>query len=154
MSEQTLVDVHKNEVMTPEVFRRRIVLFQNELCKSKKVLSDDAAIEAVCPLKHSFAEGLYIRQITVPAGVLTVTKIHKYSHVAFLLKGKMRILEESGVKYIEAPAYFITAAGTKRIIYHETEVVLVTVHATTETDVDKIEEAIIAKTYADLTNTG
>lgn len=43
------------------------------------------------PLKHSFADGLYIREITVPAKILTVTKIHKYAHVAVLLKGKIGI---------------------------------------------------------------
>ena len=69
-------------------------------------------------LEHSFAKGLYIRKITVPAGVVTITEIHKYSHATFLMKGKMSILEENGIRTIEAPCNFITNAGTKRLIYH------------------------------------
>jgi len=104
------------------------------------------------PLKHSFADGLYIREINVPANVWTVTKIHKKSHVAFLLKGTLYIREEWGDKKIEAPCYFITKAGTKRLIYHKGDVVLVTVHATEETDLEKIEDDIIAKSFDEIDN--
>ena len=108
-------------------------------------------LEGNCyPLKHSFADGLYIRELTVPAKILTVTKIHKYAHAAFLLKGKLSVLEEGGARIVEAPAHFITPAGTKRIVYHHTEVVLVTVHATKETDVEKIEDELIAKDFNEL----
>ena len=103
-------------------------------------------------LEHSFAKGLYIRKITVPAGVVTITEIHKYSHAVFLMKGKMSILEEDGIRTIEAPCNFITKAGTKRLIYHHNEVVIVTVHATEETDIEKIEEEIIAKSFDELDN--
>lgn len=102
------------------------------------------------PLKHSFADGLYIRELTVPAKILTVTKIHKYSHAAFLLKGELSILEEGGIRNIKAPHYLVTPAGTKRIVYHHDEVILVTVHATKETDLQKIEEELIATDFDEL----
>ncbi len=102
------------------------------------------------PLKHLFADGLYIRELTVPAKILTVTKIHKYSHATFLVKGEMSVLEEGGIRHIKAPAYFVTPAGTKRIVYHHNEVVLVTIHATKETDLQKIEDEIIAKDFKEL----
>jgi len=108
-------------------------------------------LEGDCyPLKHSFAEGLYVREITVPAKILTVTKIHKYSHAAFLLKGEISVLEEGGIKRVKAPGSFITPAGTKRIVYHHTEVVLTTVHATKKTDLKEIEDEIIAKDFDEL----
>ena len=108
-------------------------------------------LEGNCyPLKHSFAEGLYVRELTVPPKILTVTKIHKYSHAAFLLKGEISVLEEGGIKRFKAPASFITPAGTKRIVYHHTEVVLTTVHATKETDIKKIEEELIAKDFDEI----
>ena len=108
-------------------------------------------LEGDCyPLKHSFADGLYVRELTVPAKILTVTKIHKYSHAAFLLKGEISVLEEGGIKRFKAPASFITPAGTKRIVYHHTEVVLTTVHATKKTDLKEIENEIIAKDFSEL----
>lgn len=102
------------------------------------------------PLKHSFADGLYIREITVPAKILTVTKIHKYAHVAVLLKGEISVLEEGGIHHVKAPGLFITPAGTKRIVYHHTEVVLTTIHATKKTDLKEIEDEIIAKDFNEL----
>jgi hypothetical protein len=59
----------------------------------------------------------------------------------------MTILGEDGEKRIKAPHYGITKAGTKRIIYAHTDCIFVTVHATNETDVDKIEEEIISKDF-------
>ena len=99
--------------------------------------------------KHEFADGLYLRQVIVPKGHLFVTKLHKKAHPLFIMKGKISILTEDGVKTVEAPWYTITKAGTKRVIYVHEEVIGLTVHATEETDLDKIEDEVIAKDYAE-----
>ena len=62
----------------------------------------------------------------------------------------MSILTEKGVKRIKAPYYGITPAGTKRIIYTHEDIVFVTVHATKEIDLKKIEEEVIAKSFDDI----
>jgi len=59
----------------------------------------------------------------------------------------MTILMEDGIKRIKAPHYGITPAGTKRIIYCHEDCIFVTVHATKLTDIDKIEEEVIAKDF-------
>jgi hypothetical protein len=50
---------------------------------------------------------------------------------------------------VKAPYSGITMAGTKRIIYTHEDTVWITVHVTKETDLVKIEEQVIAKTYAE-----
>ena len=90
------------------------------------------------PVKHSFADGCYIREIFNPANELLVTKIHKKEHPFFLLKGKMSIATEEGVKNIKAPYYGITKPGTKRVIYTHTDCIFVTVHATNSTNIEEI----------------
>ncbi len=127
--------------------RKAIVDFE-----AKLRLRPETKIGDTLPLKHSFAEGMYVRELVVPAGVLTVTKIHKYAHPVFLMSGRVSILEEGGIKHVEGPAYFITPKGTKRVIYHHTEVTIVTVHKTDETDLDKIEDEIIAPTFDHITD--
>ncbi len=107
-------------------------------------------LEKVNPLKHSFADGCYIREIFNPKGELIVTKIHKITHPFFLMQGDMSILTENGVKRIKAPYHGITPAGTKRIIYTHEDCVFVTVHVTKETDLAKIEEEVIAKNFDDV----
>lgn len=101
------------------------------------------------PVKHSFADGCYIREIFNPADELLVTAIHKKEHPFFLMQGEMSILTEDGIKHLKAPHHGITKPGTKRIIYTHTDCIFVTVHATDETDVAKIEEQVIAKDFQD-----
>ena len=61
----------------------------------------------------------------------------------------MSILTEDGVKHLKAPYHGITKPGTKRIIYTHSDCIFITVHATEETDVAKIEEQVIAKDFSD-----
>ena len=55
------------------------------------------------PVKHSFAEGCYIREIYNPANEIIITAIHAQSHPFFILKGEISILTHDGIEYIEAP---------------------------------------------------
>ena len=132
--------------LSKEEFRTGIMEVQESLENHPNGLTGEA-LEKLNPLKHSFADGCYIREIFNPKGELLVTKIHKVSHPFFLMKGDMTILMEDGIKRIKAPHYGITPAGTKRIIYCHEDCIFVTVHATELTDIDKIEEEVIAKDF-------
>lgn len=103
-----------------------------------------------CPLIHRFADGLYIREMRAPKGMLNTSKLHKTNHPYFILKGDFSVLTEDGFVRIKAPYMGITKAGTKRIVYFHEDTVWITVHATKETDLQKIEEELIAKTYDEL----
>jgi len=97
-----------------------------------------------CHEEHFFAPGLYIRQITIPAGVLVVGHEHKTEHVNIMLKGRVTVATAEGVATLVAPMTFIAPAGRKVAIAHE-ETVWQNVHATEERDLAKIEEAFIRK---------
>lgn len=126
-------------------FRENITKFEEKVKQIPGALGADPF-----PLEHSFADGLYIRQLTVPPKTLTVTKIHAVNHAFFLMKGTISVLTEEGVKKYTAPYHGITKAGTKRIIFHHDEVIFTTVHSTKETDLDKIEVEVIADDFDDL----
>ena len=132
--------------MSKEQFRNGIMKVQENLENHPNGLTGEA-LEKLNPLKHSFADGCYIRETFNPKGALLVTKIHKVTHPFFLMKGDMSILMEDGIKRIKAPHYGITPAGTKRIIYCHEDCVFVTVHATKLTDIKAIEEEVIAKDF-------
>ena len=136
------------ELVRRQTFRNKIVEFEDKLNNSELALSQKELHEKN-PVKHSFADGCYIREIFNPAGELLVTKIHKKEHPFFLMKGKMSILTEDGVKHVQEPHHGITKPGTKRIIYTHTDCVFVTVHATDKTDVDEIEKEVIANDFND-----
>jgi len=148
-----------DEAWDSGVIRRAIVRHKTKqaevaLRSTPGALVTQEEIDAVNPLKHTFADGCYIREIRNPKGELLVTKIHKIAHPYFLLEGDMSILTEHGVKRIQAPHYGVTPAGTKRIIYTHEDVVFVTVHVTQERDLDKIEEEVIAKTFDEVPDMG
>ena len=102
------------------------------------------------PLRHIFGDGIYIREITMPKGMLVTSKLHKTTHPYFVLKGDVSVETETGTVRIKAPYWGITKAGTKRILYIHEETIWVTVHATKETDLKKIEKELIADSYNNL----
>tara|TARA_R110000823_G_C15722729_1_gene478865 strand:+ start:40 stop:636 length:597 start_codon:yes stop_codon:yes gene_type:complete len=136
------------EIKKRNTFRNKITEFQENLSKSDLALSKEQ-LEKLNPVKHSFADGCYIREIFNPANELLVTKIHKKEHPFFLLKGEMSILTEDGIQHLSAPYHSITKPGTKRIIYTHTDCVFVTIHATNKTDIKEIEKDVIAENYND-----
>jgi len=104
-----------------------------------------------CPLKHSFAPGVYVREIFIPKDTIVVGKIHKHEHPNFLMSGKVEVFTEGeGLRILEAPLSMISKAGTKRVVRAIEDTVWITVHATEETNLEKIEEHVIAKSYDEL----
>ena len=138
------------EAEQKKVFRARIAVIEKKLIARPGTTECKGMSDDHYALKHSFADGMYIRELTVPAGVLTVTKIHSQTHPFFIQKGRLAIYSEKGVQWIDAPYNGITQAGTKRVVWHESEVVIITVHRTNEMDLDKIEGDIVAPNFEEL----
>lgn len=97
------------------------------------------------PLKHTFGDGLYLRDLTIPKNTLVVGKVHRYRTLNILLKGEITVLTEDGVKRLTAPQYFLSPAGSKKVGYTHKETVWLNVHATEETDLKRIEAEQIMK---------
>jgi hypothetical protein len=131
-------------------FRLGILKFEKFLAMAPDAKIGHEMDESLCPLKHTFVDGAYVREIFMPKGLLITSKIHKILHPYFVMKGKCSVLTEDGPVLIEAPFYGITKPGTKRLIYVHEDVSWITVHVTKETDIEKIEDEIIAKTFDEL----
>ena|SRR3990167_5641761 len=114
------------------------------------LIGDSPEYLALCPLKHTFVDGAYVRELFMPKGMLFVTKIHKITHPYFLMKGDCSILTEEGVRRIEGPFSGVTMAGTKRVIYTHEDTVWITIHVTKSRDLDEIENEIIAKNFDEI----
>ena len=69
---------------TKEQFREGIMALEAKILEQDDVIFPDSDIN---PLKHTFSDKQYIREIQFPKGELVVTKIHKVQHPFFLLKG-------------------------------------------------------------------
>lgn len=103
------------------------------------------------PLKHIFTPGIYAREITIPADVAMTGKIHRERHLNFLVSGRVKVFTEfGGLEEMEGPLVMVSEPGTKRALHTLSEVVWTTVHhnPNNETDLEKLEEMVIAPTYA------
>lgn len=104
--------------------------------------------EVDMPLQHVFAPGVYARTIFIPAGTFVVGKIHKHQHLNILSTGSVSVMtEQGGIEDFTGPLTMVSPAGCKRALYTHTDTVWTTIHLTNETDLEKIEDFVIAKTY-------
>ena len=96
------------------------------------------------PLTHRFTPGMYVREIFMPAGAILTSKIHKTEHPFVVSAGRVKVLVENGEwMEIVAPYTGITKAGTRRLLVVLEDTVWTTFHVTEETDVERIERAIL-----------
>lgn len=99
------------------------------------------------PVDHKFCDGMYYREITVPANTFIVGHKHTHSCFNILSKGSMLIKEniEDEGRLITAPCTFITDPGVQKMAQTIDECVYSNVFRTDETDIDKLEEILIEK---------
>jgi hypothetical protein len=99
-----------------------------------------------CPLNHTFGDGLYVREIFMPAGSKVTSKIHKRRHPYFVMKGRVRVwIDGIGWQMIEAPHFGWTEPGTRRVLDVIEGTFWITVHdnPTDTQDLWEIEQRII-----------
>lgn len=99
------------------------------------------------PVKHHFSRGVYARELFIPKGTVLVGKIHKYSQINIVNLGDISVLTEDGVKRVKAGATIVSPAGIKRAGYAHEDTVWTTIHGTHETDLDKLEDELIAVSF-------
>jgi hypothetical protein len=150
VAEYTLHDLLLTKEERVRAFRNGIVRFEKALSSVDGALIGHEMDESACPLKHIFVDGAYVREIFMPKGMLITSKIHKILHPYFVMKGKCSVLTEDGPVLIHAPFYGVTKPGTKRLLFIHEDTTWVTVHVTRETDLEAIEEQIIASTFEDV----
>ena len=106
---------------------------------------------AACPVQHHFAPGAYGREMTIPAGLVVVGKIHKHAHINVISKGRVQVFtEQDGVLELAAPYTFVSSPGTKRVVHVLEEAVWTTVHVTDKTDLAEIEREVIATDFSEV----
>lgn len=101
---------------------------------------------------HRFADGMYIRELTINAGDVVVGKMHRHEHPAMLIKGSATVYTETGVTHMTAPHVWVSSPGVKRVVHAHDECVFVTIHLNGDNgnDVAAIEAAHIVPEHLEL----
>ena len=105
--------------------------------------------EGLWDYKHSFAEGIYVREMRMKKGQLGFSAIHKHSYAFFLLSGVLASSKEDSVEEFVGPCYIISPQGAKRIVYAIEDCVITTVHAnpTNTEDLDELAKINVVFTW-------
>lgn len=92
---------------------------------------------------HYFSSGTYLKRMTLPANWEVQTHKHTFDHASILAKGKV-IVTANGVEseYVAGDCIDIKANIAHKIISIE-DSIWFCIHATSETDPDKIDHTLI-----------
>ena len=103
------------------------------------------------PLKHTFADGIYIRQMDMQAGSVVIGAIHNHLHAWFLLTGSLAVVTEDTTEEFISPCYVLATPGSKRVIYAIEDSIFVNVHKNPDNikDIKKLEDEIVSLTFED-----
>jgi hypothetical protein len=101
--------------------------------------------QVVCSVVHRFGPGIYIREVTIPAGTLSIGHRQTTTHLNIMLAGRVTMVNEDGSHTeLVAPQTFVAGPGRKIGYIHET-MVWQNVYATNETNVEKLEAMFLDK---------
>ena len=124
------------------------------LTERERVLRLERALTSMpqveCPVWHHFAPGLYARKMLIRKGTVLTGAVHKTEHLC-IISGDIDVTTDDGVKRItDAHAIIASKPGAKRAGYAHEDTYWTTVHATDETDLDKLVEELTESTNQEL----
>jgi len=135
--------------------RKKILNLENSLISQadgvniegtgKEIMTDSK----IAPIKHDFADQVYIRQMDMKKGSVVVGAIHKHLHVWFLLTGHITVATENTTEDYIAPCYTVSTPGVKRVILANEDSIFVNIHKNPSNtqDIDQLEKDIVALNY-------
>ena len=121
------------------------------LANDKNIIADNGNIvyHDKFKYKHTFADGIYVRQMTIAKDEMIIGAIHKHLHVWILLSGHITVLTNGELKEYKAPCTVLSEPGVKRIIYGNEESIFTNVHKnpTNTEDIKELEKQIVSLNY-------
>lgn len=94
---------------------------------------------------HNFSDGLYAKQMAIPKGFAIGQHSHTFSHLSILAKGKVVVKTDLDEHIYEAPACIEIKKQVNHMITALEDAVWFCIHATNETDVEKIDQVLIER---------
>jgi hypothetical protein len=103
-----------------------------------------------CPVWHHFAPGLYARKMLIPKGTVLTGAVHKTEHLC-IVSGDIDVTTDDGMRRITDQHMILASKpGAKRAGYAHEDTYWTTVHATEETDLDKLVVELTESTNQEL----
>jgi quercetin dioxygenase-like cupin family protein len=94
-------------------------------------------------IEHYFADGMYAKEMRIPAGHFVKKHLHDFTHLSVLAAGTVILKMNGKAKLMKAPACITVPAGMEHVIDAVTDAVWFCIHATDETDPEKVDQVLI-----------
>ena len=92
---------------------------------------------------HHFSSGVYAKQMHLPKGFTALSHAHVFDHLSILAAGKVIVKTDDTTRVYESPACITIEKNTNHSIEALEDTVWFCIHATDETDVNKVDEVLI-----------
>jgi len=148
---QLTVKIEGSEVYSTKQNRREMLSKEIDSIIADGGLTGDD-LDSLFTVVNHFSDGIYCRELHMPAGTKIVGKIHKTKHLNTLAKGECLVITTEREKHIEAPCTFESVEGEQKAILAITDVVWQTYHVTDKTDLNEIERDVIVDNFEQLDN--
>lgn len=94
---------------------------------------------------HHFSDGLYAKQVTLRPGEIIAKHTHTYEHLSILASGSVIVMAGDSATHYQAPACITISANVEHSVYTENGATWFCIHATDETDPDKVDDVLIGR---------
>lgn len=94
-------------------------------------------------IKHFFSGREYAKRMTLPAGHYAETHSHNYDHLSILAQGEVVVTIDGNESRYVGPECIVIPANAVHRIDALTDSVWFCVHATDETDPEKVDAVLI-----------
>jgi quercetin dioxygenase-like cupin family protein len=94
-------------------------------------------------IKHFFSGREYAKQMTLPAAHFAETHVHNYDHLSILAKGVVKVTIDGKEELYAGPTCLVIPANAVHTIVALTDSVWFCIHATDETDPEKVDSVLI-----------
>lgn len=91
------------------------------------------------PIAHHFCNGLYQRDMYIPAGTALTGAVHREDSFFIIRSGILRVLNGTGEELLGPGFMAPTFAGAKRAGYAVTDVICTTVHSNPNNETDPVK---------------
>lgn len=94
-------------------------------------------------IKHFFSGREYAKEMHLPAGYYAETHSHNFDHLSILARGEVLVTIDGVARPYAGPTCITIPAGAVHRIDALTDSVWFCVHATDETDPEKVDQVLI-----------
>lgn len=95
------------------------------------------------PVQHLFVNGMYARQLLIPADTILTGRVHKYGYVDVMIYGDISVyIPGQGHKHMQGYNLMEGVPGRKRAGYTHKDTLWLTVHKTDAVICQNIEEEL------------